>query len=146
MPKNQDSIDLFFNGAGDITIDGDRDVASTEHDILLSLKQEIRNRVKSDLSDWTVHPWIGAGLTEIVGEPNSKETAEIGKEKILNSLTTGAFVAAQDVNITYMPVSKDAIAYRIKISVEPTEENDYAEDIQLTLVLDLNNDNIVTVY
>ena len=146
MPKNHDSIDLFFSGAGDIVIDGDKDIASTQHDMLLSLKQEIRNRVKSDLSDWAVHPWIGAALTEIVGEPNSRETAEIGKEKILNSLTTGAFIAAQDVNITYMPVSKDAIAYRIKVSVEPTEENDYVEDIKLTLVLDLNNDNIVTVH
>ena len=145
MPSDQDRIDLFFNNAGDITIDGDKDIASTEHDVLLSFKQEIRNRVKSDFRDWAVHPWLGAGLTEIVGEPNSKETAEIGKEKILNSLTTGAFIAAQDVNITYMPVSKDAIAYRIKISVEPTEENNYAEDIALTLVLDLNNDNIVTV-
>ena len=146
MSRNQDSIDLFFNNAGDITIDGDKDIASTEHDALLSFKQEIRNRVKSDLMDWTVHPWIGAGLTEIVGEPNSKETAEVGKEKILNSLTTGAFVAAQDVNIRYMPVSKDAIAYSIKIGVEPTEENEYVDEVSVTLVLDLNNDNTVTIH
>ena len=146
MSRNQDNIDLFFNTAGDIAIDGDNDIASTEHDMLLSFKQEVRNRVKSDFRDWAVHPWIGAGLTEIVGEPNSKETAEIGKEKILNSLTTGAFVAAQDVNITYMPVSKDAIVYIIKIDIEPTEENEYTDEVRVTLILDLNNDNIVTVY
>lgn len=146
MAKNQDSIDLFFNTAGDITIDGDKDIASTEHDMLLSFKQEIRNRVKSDFMDWIIHPWIGAGLTEIVGEPNSRETAEIGKEKILNSLTTGAFVAAEDVNITYMPVSKDALVYVIKVNIEPTEENEYTDVVQTTLMLDLNNDNTVTVY
>lgn len=146
MAKNQDSIDLFFNNAGDIVIDGDKDIASTEHDMILSFRQEVRNRVKSDFMDWVIHPWLGAGLTEIVGEPNSKETAEIGKEKILNSLTTGAFVAAEDVNITYMPVSKDAIVYIVKINIEPTEENEYTDVVQTTIVLDLNNDNTVTVH
>lgn len=146
MAKNQDSIDLFFNNAGDITIDGDKDIASTEHDIILSFKQEVRNRVKSDFADWVMHPWLGSGLTEMVGEPNSRETAEIAKEKILNSLTTGAFVAAEDVNITYMPISKDSILYIIKVNIEPTEENEYTDIVQTTIALDLNNDNTVTVY
>ena len=140
-----DSVDLYFSSAGDLALDNSNDIASTEGDILLSFKQEIFNRVRSEFQDWTLHPWIGAGISDIIGEPNSRETAEIGKEKIMNSLTIGAFVVADDVNIKYMPITHDSIMYTIEIDVEPTEENDYANSIRITLLLDFDTHKI-TVY
>jgi len=145
MPSIKDDIDLFFNSSGDFALDSAGDIASTEFDMLLSFRQEIFNRLKSDFQDWALHSWIGAGLSDIIGEPNSRETAEIGKEKIENALTIGAFLSAEDVNIKYVPVAKDALMYIISVDVEPTEENDYTDIVKVTLLLDMNNHKM-TVY
>lgn len=140
-----DDIDLYFSSAGDLALDNSGDIASTEGDMLLSFRQEVLNRVRSEAQDWTLYPWLGAGLSELIGEPNSRETAEIGKEKIMNSLTIGAFVVAEDVNIKYVPVTHDSMMYTIKIDVEPTEENGYVDIVQTTLLLDFDTHKI-TVY
>lgn len=145
MPQVKDDIDLFFNSSGDFALDSTGDIASTGSDMLLSFKQEIYNRLKSDLQDWSMYSWIGAGLSEIIGEPNSRETAEIGKEKIESALTIGAFLSAEDVNIKYIPVAKDALMYIIRVSVEPTPENNYTDEVEVTLLLDINSHKI-TVY
>lgn len=145
MPQVKDDIDLFFNSSGDFALDSAGDIASTESDMLLSLKQEVYSRLKSDLQDWSLYSWIGAGLNEIIGEPNSRKTAEIGKEKIENALTIGAFLDAEDVNIKYVPVAKDTLMYIIEIAVEPTSENGYTDEIGVTLLLDMNSHKI-TVY
>jgi len=145
MPQIKDDIDLFFNSAGDFALDNTGDIASTESDLLLSFKQEIYNRVKSDLQDWSMYSWIGAGLSEIIGEPNTRETAEIGKEKIKTALTIGAFLSAEDVNIKYVPVAKDALMYILEINVDATPENGYTSEVQVTLLLDIDNHKL-TVY
>lgn len=145
MAGIHDDIDFYFSSAGDLALDSSGDIASTEGDMLLSFKQEVFNRIRSEFQDWALHPWIGAGLNEIIGEPNSRETAEVGKEKIINSLTIGAFVVADDVNIKYMPVTHDSIMYVIKIDVEPTEENGYVDIVQTSLLFDFDTHKI-TVY
>ena len=139
MPQIKDDIDLFFNSAGDLALDNTGDIASTEHDLLLSFKQEIYNRVKSDLQDWSMYSWIGAELSEIIGEPNTRETAEIGKEKIKSALTIGAFLSAEDVNIKYIPISNDTLMYVLDINVEATPENGYTSEVKVTLLLDIDN-------
>ena len=145
MPSIKDDVDFFFNSAGDFALDDTGDIASTEGDLLLSFRQEIYNRLKSDFQDWALHSWIGAGLSDIIGEPNSRETAEIGKEKIRNALTIGAFLNAEDVNIKYVPVAKDVLMYILSVDVEPTEENKYTDIVKVTLLLDMNNHKM-TVY
>ena len=92
-----DSIDLYFSNAGDLALDNSNDIASTEGDMLLSFRQEIFNRVRSEFQDWTLHPWIGAGLSDIIGEPNSRETAEIGNNCVLfHGVTLGGTGHWQD--------------------------------------------------
>ena len=142
MPGIQDSVDLFFSNTGDFAVGPDGDLAGTESDMLLSFRQECLNRVKSELQDWALHPWLGAGLSVIVGEPNTKSTAEKGKELIENALTMGAFVNSNDVNIKYIPVSNDALVYIIEVAVVPTDENDFEDMIKINLLFDFNTKHI----
>ena len=143
MPGIQDSIDLFFSNAGDLAVGPDGDLAGTESDALLSFRQECLNRMKSEFQDWALHPWLGSGLSEIIGEPNTKETAERGSELIENALTMGAFVNSNDVNIKYVPVSNDALIYIVEIAVIPTDENDFENMIKINLLFDFNTKQIV---
>lgn len=143
MPGIQDSVDLFFSNAGDFAVGPDGDLAGTESDALLSFKQECFNRVKSELQDWALHPWLGSGLSEVVGEANSRETAERGKELIENSLTMGAFINPNDVNIKYVPISNDALMYIVEVAVIPTDENDFEDTIKINLLFDFNNKQVV---
>lgn len=142
MPQIQDEIDLFFSSSGDLALDESKDIASTEGDPLLSFRQECFNRIKSETNDWQIHEWIGGDLQELIGEPNSRETAERGKEKIENALTIGAFVNIEDVNIKYVPISRDVLMYVVKIAVEPTESNGLTDFVQINLLLDINNNKL----
>jgi hypothetical protein len=129
MPRNYDNIDLAWTLNGDLALGKDGDIADTSHDVLKSLRQEIRTRIRSSLEDWAMHPSIGANLDEIIGEPNNKATAETGKNRIIDSLIRDNFMTEGDVKVKYVPVDDHRILYIITVSVAPTVENDGSEEL-----------------
>jgi len=127
--------DLKWTWNGDLIIDQYGDLADTADNSLRSFIQEIRTRVRSDLGDWRMQPHVGASLSELIGEPNSEETAEAGKVRIISALTKDNFIAATAIRIRYTPVDQNAILYNIQIRL-PDLTND--EVVNLTLVLDID--------
>lgn len=128
MPRNYDAIDLTWTLGGDLALGKDGDLADTTHDVLKSLRQEIRTRVRSSLEDWQMHPTIGADLDEIIGEPNNRDTAEIGKARIVDSLIRDNFMAEGDIQVKFTPVDRHRILYVMRVSVAPTAANDSSEE------------------
>ena len=87
MAENYDKIDLVFTNQGDFVIGHTGDILDSSHDILRSVYQEIINRVKSSIKDWSLYPEIGASISDFVGEANTKLIAEAIKTRIKTSLT-----------------------------------------------------------
>jgi hypothetical protein len=139
MPRNYDEIDLAWTLNGDLALGKDGDIADTSHDVLKSLRQEIRTRVRSSLEDWEMHPEIGSDLDEIIGEPNNKQTAERGKNRIIDSLIRDNFMSEMDVKVKYVPVDQNRILYILTVSVAPTTANDGSEEFAVKFLFHIKD-------
>jgi hypothetical protein len=142
MPNNYDNSDVLWTSRGDICIDEFGDVMDTEYDPLRSLVQEIRTRLEASMGDWKVYTNIGANLEDFVGQLNNKTTAEGVKLRVKDSLTKDGFIAPQDINIMYMPVTRDQLLVRLTVKVRKTVRNGNSESLTMGLLYQYSENNI----
>lgn len=142
MPKNYDKIDFYWTFDEDLLIGPDGDLYDTLDDPLLSLVQEIKTRLKADQLDWDLYPDVGAELSELIGEPNNKATAETGKAKIIAALTRDGLVDISDLSVKYMPVGPDSLLYKLDVRVTPTDENYQTQQIEIKILFDYKSGNL----
>lgn len=76
-------------------------------------KQIIINRLRTDNPDWRIHPEIGANLSDLIGQPNTRETGKAGEQMIVRCLTHDGFIAEGNLEVRGVPVSKNEILFRI---------------------------------
>jgi len=136
-----DKTDAVWTSRGDFAIHAG-DLADTKSDPLRSLYQEIKTRVKSELGEWYHHRKLGATLSDFVGEPNDKTTAEAIKLRIIASLTNDGFVKSSDLKVTYMPVDLDRLFFRLSVSVAPTARNAGSNVLKISLLYHYSENNI----
>jgi len=110
-------VDLYWTLDADLAIGEDGDLRDTSFDVFRSLYQEIRTRVRSSFKDWILHPSLGANLDEYLGRANNRITAEEGKSAIVASLIRNGFLDKNSINIRYVPLGRDWIAYYIQVTV-----------------------------
>lgn len=142
MAENYDKIDLVFTNQGDFVIGHTGDILDSSHDILRSVYQEIINRVKSSIKDWSLYPEIGASISDFVGEANTKLIAEAIKTRIKTSLTKNGFIKSKDINIKYLPADEDRLLFRITISVLPTALNKGSNTLTITTLYNYSENNV----
>ena len=141
-PQVYDKNDLAWTFRGDIVISHNGDIMDTDADPLRSLFQEVTTRIKSDLGSWKLNPGIGASLSDFVGEPNNKLTAEAMKTRIKASLTKDGLVSSGDLNIKYMPIDIDRLMFRVSIKVAQTAKNAGSENLQINVVYHYTENNV----
>jgi hypothetical protein len=142
MPRVYDSVDLMWTSRGDCYIQ-DGDLMDTSLDPLRSLVQEVKTRASADIGDWNVFPDIGSNISDLVGEPNNKITAESMKTKILSALARHGFILTSDLEISYVPVDIDKLMVRIKIKVAPTLQNGKTEFLVVASIYNYKEDQIL---
>lgn len=142
MVKNYDRTDLYFTRRGDYTIGVDGDILDTSGDPLRSLIQECRSRLQTDKGDWVLYPELGADLSQLVGEPNNKFTAEGLKAKVIAALNQFGMVDTRDLSISYMPIGASSILLRIAIRVASTNENHLTESLKVQILYNYTDNNI----
>jgi hypothetical protein len=145
MARVYDYNDLTWTSRGDFVIGHDGDLSDTYADPLRSLFQEIRTRVMSDIGDWLLYQDVGASVSDFVGEPNNKITAEAVKTRIIASVCRHGLIARQDVSIKYMPVDIDQILFRVSVDVAPTARNAGSAYLQINLLYNYAENNVYTV-
>jgi hypothetical protein len=145
MPLNYDSTDLAWTNRGDIIIGHDGDIMDTYSDPLRSLYQEIRTRIMSDVGDWANYTDIGATLSDFVGEPNTKITAESVKRRIQSALAKGGLVHNNDMQILYLPIDRDKLMIRLSIKVQSTARNAGSETLSIGLAYSYSENNVYFV-
>ncbi len=96
-------------------------------------KQLIFDRLKTDAPDWFHHPNMGGNLTDLIGEPNTRETANIGMQSIMNALTYGALLSPHLINIRPIPINVEEILFFLTIDI------DDSEPYRLPIVFNLNS-------
>jgi len=141
MPYIYDNTDLAWTSKGDLSLSHDGDIMDTYEDPLRSLYQEIRTRVMSEQGDWSIYPGLGANLSDFVGEPNNKQTAESIKVRIISSLTRSGLVQNADVNVRCVPIEIDKIMVRISITVLPTARNAGSDTLLFNLLYDYSENH-----
>jgi len=100
MPRVYDAVDLFWSAKGDIQL-SNGDILDTAYDPLRSLAQEIKMRASGDTGAWRNNTDIGSNISDFVGEPNNKVTAEGIKARIIASLARHGFINTNDLTIRY---------------------------------------------
>lgn len=123
-----DVYDFSLNESGELDI-------NTEHDIDIKSLDDLRiqmayTRIKSVANGWYVDH-IGADLEEIIGRPCSEEYADIGKNKILDSLIYDELWDRNDVYIKSEIVDNKKIKYYVYLRTY----QDYQEDVLTTEII-----------
>ena len=145
MPQIYDRNDLAWTYRGDYILSHDGDIADTNYDPLRSIYQEIRDIVRSDVGSWRIYPTKGAGLSDFVGEPNDKKTAEAIKTRIVAALTRNGLINTSDLKIMYAPVDIDKLIIRISLKVASTAANNGSDTLGITLGYNYSENNVYVV-
>ena len=124
-------IDIKVSASGDLVIapNGDLDMASPSG----VLKQDIAFRLRTDYDDFTPHPDIGADLSSLIGEQNTRETSQKGEQKIVRSLTSDGRVFGSDLMVKGVPINLSSIVYYVFIKDGVTTMN-----VTPDVLLDIN--------
>jgi hypothetical protein len=86
--------DIKLTDAGDFALDSNGDLATVMKEELIQQMATIC--LKTTNPDW-FNDAVAADLEDLIGQPNSRGTAELGKSKIKNALVSTGFFEAADV-------------------------------------------------
>ena len=117
-----EGFDFGFIPEGEIVVD------SITHDIQKQTGNDLKiqmayNRIKSISRTWYIDE-IGADLEEIIGKPCTKDIADYGKAKIINSLIKDNLWLPEDIFIKAEIINNTNIIYNIYLKVVQQETED----------------------
>lgn len=107
-------IDIAVTASGDLCLASNRDFSLTHGSGVL--KQDIAFRLRTNPGEFAPHLDFGAGMDELIGEPNTRETAKIGESKIAHSLVYDGFIANYDLYVRAVPISLESIVYYVFVN------------------------------
>lgn len=79
-------------------------------------KQVIMNRLRTEAPDWYHHPAMGGNLTDLIGEPNTRETGERGARYIQRALTYRSLYHVNQVTVRPVPLNANELVFMIDIA------------------------------
>jgi hypothetical protein len=141
-----DSIDLSWTWDGDYILGQDGDLKGSDEggDLLESLLTEIHTVLRSEFDDWQHDPNVGANLSDFRGEPNSRETADLIKQRIKGRLAAARILQSEDIVVQTIPTGRHELLIVISLNVTSTPENNLepGEPLVVTLVYDTLEDSV----
>ena len=130
-----DEFDIEFTDDGDLKLDTfekDFNVVS-ENDYI---SQQVKVRVKSVNPDWFFDD-LGADMEQLLGMPNTKDTAQKGISLIRNCLTYDRFLTNDDVYIKPMPLDVDNVSFFLFIKT-PFSDKPLSFEVAVALSAGIN--------
>lgn len=104
-----DRRDLYFTSEGDFVISETSDLEETKNHQYRNLIQQILTRLMSSKGDWALQPTLGASLGNYLGQPNTRETGDKIKTRILSELSRGGLLAPSSLKVEIAPVTATGI-------------------------------------
>jgi len=131
-----DKIDICLTPSGDLSLASGSDLSLIAASGVL--KQDITFRVRTSYGEFEPHPNVGADIDELIGEPNTKETAKVGESKIVHSLTADGMVRNMDLYVRGVPVALEKIVFYIFVN-DGIEQLNVTPDYVLDMVEGVTN-------
>jgi len=125
-------IDMQVSASGDLTVAPNGDLQMADPSGVL--KQDIAFRLRTDFGDFTPHPDIGADLSALIGEQNTRATSVKGEQKIVRSLTNDSRIRGTDLMVKGVPINLSSIVYYVFVKDGLSVLN-----VTPDMVVDLNN-------
>lgn len=116
---------LYIDMMGGISTDATTGVLMRDiplHVTENAMRQVIMNRLRTDSPDWILHPKMGGNLSDLVGEPNTRETGQKGSDYIVAALTYDNYLAPSQINVRPVPIDANTILYYIEVQNGDTTE------------------------
>lgn len=108
-----------------ITLDGDLVIKDADFDLVHDFEATAQNvycRLKSSDPEW-FQETICANLEDLLGKPNTQETALAGEEMIKDTLTKDGLVDYEDLYVQAVPLDKFTLIFYVYF-----KPNDYKGD------------------
>jgi len=105
--------DIQITDDGDLVLssNGDLKVATIDQ----TSKQDVILNLYTILGDMGALPFIGSRVIDFIGEPNSRQNAQLLQSEMLRALTANQRFFANDISIRIVPVNIDSIVSYITI-------------------------------
>lgn len=116
MGKYNNSDDFFWTSEGDFALGIEGEFAKTKDVKYRTFIQRVNTRMGSAVGDWPLQNEVGTGLQEYLGRPNTADTGAAIKQRVVNELTRGAFIAQSDLAVRVFPVSKTKVAIVVQVT------------------------------
>lgn len=110
---------------------------------LLSLKQEIITRVRSNIGDWNDHPWLGTNMQAFIGEPNNEDTIQKIVSSLRHGLTVDNLVSSDDLEILWAIWDVNTLALVVVVEVGELSAEDEGK-LEIPFVFDFEDLGAVT--
>jgi hypothetical protein len=123
--------DFYFDLSGDIKISPNKDIAITQTRSQSDV-QQIYIRLMTDPGDFYSYPKLGCDLSMLYGMPQTKQTGEIGKRIIQQSLAREGIFGDRRITIDAVPTSRNSIRFDVHI------ENNGIEPVTISVTQDLS--------
>lgn len=140
---NYEAVDLRFSADGDLIVDGGGKMLDSATFPLLSLKQEIITRVRSNIGDWNDHPWLGTNMQAFIGEPNNEDTIQKIVSSLRHGLTVDNLVSNDDLEILWAKWDVNTLALVVVVEVGELSTEDEGK-LEIPFVFDFEDLGAVT--
>ena len=78
--------------------------------------QQAYIRMMTEVGDFAVYPQLGTKLNALVGMPNTPETAEYGRQMILDNFKLDQVFAGLKLDVKAVPTSETVVRFDIHIT------------------------------
>jgi len=123
--------DLYFDLSGDLKISPNKDIATTQTRSQSDV-QQIYIRLMTEPGDFYSYPKLGCDLNVLYGMPQTKQTGEIGKRIIQQSLSREGVFGDRSISINAVPTSRTSIRFDVHV------ENSGIEPVTISVTQDLS--------
>lgn len=130
--------DLYFTDAGDFVLGANGDLEDTKLHAYRGFIQRVKTRMMSKRGEWILQPGVGADLSEFAGQPNTRETGDRIKSRVITELTWDGLLQSQELIVDVIPVDDRQIAIIIFMTPPQSENN-----LILNFTYDLRDNRLV---
>lgn len=123
--------DLYFDLSGDLKISPNKDIAVTQSRSQSDI-QQVYIRLMTEPGDFYSYPTLGCDLNALYGMPQTKQTGEIGKRIIKDSLMREGIFGDRNISINAVPTSRTSIRFDVHI------EDNGIEPVTISVTQDLS--------
>lgn len=108
-------MDLYLTDTGDIAVNGSGDIALTPT-VWRDDVQQAYLRTMTDVGDLLIAPLLGAGLSQLYGQPQSPDTGQMGVNLILAALNREGRFTGKPIQVNPVPTGPQSIRFDITIT------------------------------